>query len=247
MVEQLASTQSRRPLWLLPLLLAALPGLLVLQLLPRLVDVAATPSAATALGVGELVIPLVSAGLAAMAVAALGGGATAAVATGIAAELPSLPEMVDLMLKAAAAGHELDAAFWVALYLSHTTLSVTAAYWAARWWAGGDGRFSARMGGVWSVLALVLSVVYMVWTGILLFYGAGAWYHLLALCAAAAAASGAVVLLASGAARAMGWAVLISAAAVASFAVAVELSLLLEPPAGMPDFSEFDFGPTQPQ
>jgi hypothetical protein len=247
MVEQLAPTQSRRPLWLLPLLLAALPGLLVLQLLPRIVDIAATPSAATALGVGELVIPLVSAGLAALAMAALGGGGAGAVATGVAAELPSLPEMVELMLKAAAAGHELDATFWVVLYLSHTTLSVTAAYYAARWWAGGDARFSARMGRGWSVLALVLSVVYMVWVGILLYFGAGAWYHLLALCAAAGAASGTVVLLTRGAARALGWAVLIAAAAVASFAVAVELSLLLEPPADMPDLSDLDLGAPGPQ
>lgn len=229
-----------RPQLLLPLLVAALPALLVLQTLPRVVDLQANPNAATALGLGELVVPVLAAALAGVLAAMLGAGARTVLVIGAAAQVAAVPALVDITLTMAQAAFLADAAFWVALFLSHATLSAGAAFYAARFLGGGRGRFSAIVGSGAAGGMLLLSGVFLLWVMALAYVGAGAWQHLLSLAAAAGVLAATVTLRARGLARNAGWALLIATAAVAAFTVAVEVSLILNPPAVMPDLSQFD-------
>ncbi|GEM_PF-4782303 len=229
----MTSVGQGRPALLAPLLLAVLPSVLVLLVLPSVVNVESNPQAATALGVGEFAVPVVSAALAATLAVVLGGTAGFVLLLGVVAELPAVPGFIDLVSTALLAEYGAgDVLFWPVLLLAYTTLSVAAAHYAARWWAGADPgseAFSVLPRGLVRA-GLALGMVYLAWVVVLVGYGSGTWYHLLALCLAAAIVGGTAIATSRGLMRRAGWAVLIGALAMAAFAVAVEVSLLLNPP-----------------
>jgi len=229
-----------RPQLILPLAVAALPAILVLQGLPRVVDLQANPNAATALGLGELVVPVLAAALAGVLGAMLGAGPRTLLAIGAAAQLAALPALVDIAFTMAQAAFVADAAFWVALFLSHATLSAGAASYAARPWVAAGSRLNTGIRPLPATGMLLLAGVFLVWVMALAYFGSGAWQHLLSLAAAAAVLAATVTFGSGGIARTIGWGLLIITAGVAAFAVAVEVSLMVSPPADIPDLSQFD-------
>lgn len=238
----LAPSGGFRPQLILPLLVAALPALLVLQTLPRIMDLQANPNAATALGLGELVVPVVAAALAGVLGGMLGAGPRTLLIIGAAAQVAALPALVDITLTMAEAAFLADAAFWVALFLSHTTLSAGAAFYAARLGAGSGDTPRATMTALPAAGMLLLGACFLLWVMALAYVGAGAWQHLLSLAGAAGLLAGTVTRRSSGKLRGMGWALLIATAGIATFTTAVEVSLMLNPPPEIPDLSQFDTG-----
>lgn len=215
---------------LAPLLVAALPSLLVLQVLPRTVEVQANPNAAAALGLGGLLVPVAAAAAAGGLAALLGRGPGTVVAAAAMAQAAGMPTAVDLSAAMVQAGLWADAAFWPALFASHVTLSVAAAWYAARWMAGAPSAFTAPLGWVAATAMVALGAFFLLWVLALAYVGAGVWYHLLALCAAAGALAFTVVRRSAGLPRSLGWGLAIAAAGVTAFTLAVEVSLLVSPP-----------------
>lgn len=239
MATSLTSARGPRPLLAAPLLVALLPGLLVLLILPRLVDVAGSPSAATAVAVSELLLPLASAAVAGVLAAELGATARFLLLAGALAQLPALPGMLDFVVGAAGAGLVMDALFWATLYLAYLTLAAAAAYYAACWWSP-RFRLDARLHG-WPVGGLfAIGLLCLVWVVLSLSNGTGLWYHLLTLCAGAIVCGATLALKTRGHAHTLGWGLIIAGAGLAAFIGSIEYTLATSPPVDfdLPEFEE---------
>lgn len=229
----------------LPLAVAVLPGLLVLQVLPRMVDLSLSATAANALGIGELLIPIAAAGVAGVIASELRAAGGFIAALGFCSQLPALPGSLDYITGALGAGLFTDAAFWTALFAAYVTLSTAAATYAARWWGGWPIK-GVRLPGRLAALNLALGLVFLVWVIALVGFAAPVWYHVAALCGASAVCGGTLVLRSTRTLHNLGWALVISAAGLAAFSVSVEYNLMTTPAPSfgdMPTLNDADLLP----
>lgn len=136
-----ASLHARRPGLALAWVIAALPGAVVLQALPRLLDPGQQAAAEPVLAWAGTLLPLggaVVAGLVAAGVA--GTGVRGAMAAGGAAQLPAIPGFLGILQALAEAGFYLDGAVYIGLFASYVTLCAAAGGYASRWWDATQNR-----------------------------------------------------------------------------------------------------------
>ena len=226
-------------LLLAPLVVAMLPGLLVLQVLPRIVDLSVSAAAANALGLGELLIPIAAAGVAGVIASELRASGGFIATLGLCSQLPALPGSLDYITDALGAGLFTDAAFWLALFTAYVTLSTAAATYAARWWGGWPIK-GVRLPGRLAALNLALGVMFLSWVIAVVGFAAPVWYHVAALCGAAAVCGGTLVLRTKSTVHNLGWVLVIAAAGLAAFSVSVEYNLMTTPAPSFGDMPTFD-------
>ncbi|MBI2886229.1 MAG: hypothetical protein HYY02_03365 [Chloroflexi bacterium] len=104
--------------------LAALPGLLVLQALPRALDTSESPQATAALGALAALLPLAGAFLGGRLVAVWAGrGWRASALVGMSAQLPAVPGLLTVLAGSLEQGYAVDALVYAGLFLSYLILS----------------------------------------------------------------------------------------------------------------------------
>jgi len=138
------TSPSRRQYGLLAaVIVAALPGVVVLQALPRLLDAGQQAAAAPVLAWAGTLLPLSGAAVAGLIAAAVsGGGVRGGLAAGGAAQLPAIPGFLGILDALAGAGFYLDAAIYLGLFASYVTLCAAAGGYTARWWDATQGRLT---------------------------------------------------------------------------------------------------------
>lgn len=130
-----AALSGRRPGFALAWGIAVLPGVVLLQALPRMLDPEQQAAAGPLLAWAGTLLPLGGAAVAGLAAAVLAGsGLRGAMAAGGAAQLPAIPGFLGILGALAEAGFYLDAAVYFGLFASYVTLCAAAGGYAARWW-----------------------------------------------------------------------------------------------------------------
>ena len=154
-------------------LVAALPGLLILQVLPRAIDPGQAALAAPVLAFNGALLPLGGAALGGL-IAAMSRGSWRWVAgAGVASQLPALPGFVNTVAGALGAGYVGDTGVYVALYSSLAVTACWLAYFSAagwRKWTAASGEIGERSALNWpvSIGLIALAVLYLALAVILL-------------------------------------------------------------------------------
>lgn len=147
------------PAWLI----AALPGTVVLQLLPRIIDDQQLAAAGTVLGWAGTLLPLLAAVVAGLVAAAVtGAGGPAGLRVGWAAQVPALPGFLAIQAGLFQRGFYFDGIVFAGLLAAHLALSTWLAGYAGQWWAttqtedGGPRGFATGVRGTLGLASAAL-------------------------------------------------------------------------------------------